>query len=55
MDYKVEENYSKLAVLLRVMEESGLSEVERDTLILIAQDYMEKLGYVIGIEKNTQW
>ena len=44
-----EEYYEKLRVILKVADIGGVDEHDRDALIWVARDYLEKLGEVMGI------
>ena len=44
-----EEYYEKLRAILRVLDVCDIDRCERDTLIWIANEYLEKLGEAIGI------
>ena len=44
-----EEYYEKLRAILRVADIGGIDGQDRDALIWVARDYLEKLGEVMGI------
>ncbi len=47
---KAEEYYEKCRAIISVLDGLVLSVEDRETLIWIARDYLDKLGSVIGIE-----
>lgn len=49
MEYEKEEYFEKLRAILSVLDGYRLSVDDREALIWVAKDYLEKLGKAIGI------
>ena len=52
MDYEKEECFDRCRVLLRVLDQCRLDECDRDTLVWMALENLERLGEVIGTVPN---